>query len=246
MTLGDSSHRALGISCRSLRRSRNNWGFAVVAIPVASRLAGEVLRWNVGLARPCAGPEEISTCNAMEAMGAMVGKKTLTLSLAWLAVLGMVMPVSLVNAAAPPARPSILASDVALSPGGTLRGQVLSPQGRGLPGVHVAVSTGSRDLGSTVTNAEGRFELRGLKGGVLTLTAAQSQTTVRAWTASAAPPAAKGDVLLVAGQSQALGQWGGFKKVITNPWVIAGIVAAAVAIPVAIHNSNDDDSPASP
>lgn len=176
----------------------------------------------------------------------MVGKKTLTFSLAWLAVLGMVMPVSLAHAVDRPAMPDILASDVALSPDGTLRGQVLSPQGRGLPGVHVAVSAGARDLGSTVTNTEGRFELRNLKGGVLTLTAAQSRTTVRAWTNKAAPPAANNDVLLVAGQSQALGQWGGFKKVITNPWVIAGIVAAAVAIPVAIHNSNDDDSPASP
>ncbi len=176
----------------------------------------------------------------------MVGKKTLTSSLAWLAVLGMITPVSVVHAVGHPTKPAATASDVALSPDGTLRGQLLSPQGRGLPGVHVAVSTGARDLGSTVTNTEGRFELRGLKGGVLTLTAGQSRTTVRAWTAKAAPPAAKGDVLLVAGQSQALGQWSGFKKVITNPWVIAGIVAAAVAIPVAIHNSNDDDSPASP
>lgn len=172
-------------------------------------------------------------------------KKILTLSLAWLAVFGMVMPVSVV-AADRPASPRLMVNDVVLAKGGALAGQVLSPQGRGLPGVHVSASAGARDLGSTVTDANGRFELRGLKGGVVTLAAGQSRATVRAWTANAAPPAAKSGVLLVAGQSQALGNWGGFKSVITNPWVIAGVVAAAVAIPVAIHNSNDDDTPASP
>ena len=176
----------------------------------------------------------------------MDSKRVLVFGLAWLAVVGLVMPVSVVCAAGPLVSPGVLVSDVALAAGGVLRGQVSSPQGRGLSGMHVSVSAGVRDLGSTVTDADGRFEFRGLKGGVLTVTAGQSRTTVRAWTAAAAPPAAKGDVLLVAGQSQVLGQWGGFKKVITNPWVIAGVVAAAVAIPVAIHNSNDDDTPASP
>ncbi len=110
----------------------------------------------------------------------------------------------------------------------------------------VAVSDGARDLGTTVTKADGRFEIRGLRGGVLTLTAGQTKAAVRAWTPKAAPPAARKDVLLVAGQQQTLGQsFGGFRSLITNPWVIAGIVAAAVAIPVAIHNSNDD-GPASP
>ena len=175
----------------------------------------------------------------------MDGTRALAFGLMWLAVVGMVMPVSVVQAVERPAVSAAAASDVALSRDGTLRGQLLSPQGHGLGGVHVLVSSGTRELGSTVTRADGRFELRGMKGGVLTLTAGQSQSTVRVWTATAAPPAARGDVLLVAGQSQVLGQWGGFKKVITNPWVIAGIVAAAVAIPVAIHNSNDDD-PASP
>lgn len=173
-------------------------------------------------------------------------KKTWGFGLAWLAVLAMVAPVGTLGAADRPVSSAGMASDVALSPDGTLRGQVLSPQGQGLAGVHVAVSAGARDLGSTVTGADGRFEIRGLKGGVLMLTAGPTRTAVRAWTATAAPPAARRDVLIVAGQSQTLGQsWGGFKKVITNPWVIAGVVAAAVAIPIAIHNSKDD-SPASP
>ncbi len=168
-----------------------------------------------------------------------------TFGLAWLAIVGMVVPVPALHAAGP-ASPAVVVGDVALSIDGTIHGQVVSPQGRGLPGVHVGASAGARNLGSTVTGVDGRFKIHGLRGGVLTLTAGQAKTAVRAWTSKAAPPAARKDVLLVAGQPQALGQsWDGFKNVITNPWVIAGIVAAAVAIPVAIHNSNDDD-PASP
>ena len=120
----------------------------------------------------------------------MDGKRALAFGLAWLAVVGMVMPVSVVHAADRPASPVAMASDVALSPDGTLSGQLLSPQGHGLAGVHVVVSSGARDLGSTVTKTDGRFELRGMKGGVLTLAAGQTRTTVRVWTAEAAPPAA--------------------------------------------------------
>ncbi len=177
----------------------------------------------------------------------MSRRKIWGIGLAWLAILGMVAPAGVLCGAERPLSSAAMASDVALSPDGTLRGQVLSPQGQGLAGVHVSVSAGTRDLGSTVTGTDGRFEVRGLKGGVLLLTAGATQTIVRAWTATAAPPAARSGVLVVAGQSQTLGQsWSGFKKVATNPWVIAGVVAAAVAIPVAIHNSNDDDGPSSP
>ncbi|NLS96510.1 MAG: hypothetical protein GXX96_30600 [Planctomycetaceae bacterium] len=180
--------------------------------------------------------------------------------LIWLAVLGMVLPVPVLQAAdgpaaavptasATPPSPAVTVaavSDVALSADGLLRGQLLSPQGRGLAGVQIAAFSGNRSLGSATTDADGRFAIAGLKGGVVTLVAGQTQTVVRVWTPKGAPAAAKSSVLLVDGQPQALGQsWRGFKKVITNPWVIAGVVAAAVAIPVAIHNANDDD-PASP
>jgi hypothetical protein len=177
---------------------------------------------------------------------AMVRKNIWGFGIVWLAIVGMLLPVPVVSAAGRPPVPAAVAGDVMLSVDGVLRGQVLSPQGRGMVGVRVAFSDGARELGSTVTGVDGRFEVRGLKGGVVTLAAGTAKSTYRVWTAKAAPPAAQKGVLLVPGQSQTLGQsWDGFKKVCTNPWVIAGIVAAAVAIPVAIHNSNDD-GPASP
>ncbi len=175
----------------------------------------------------------------------MARRRTWGLGLVWLALLGVIVPAPALLAADRPVSSVAVSGDVALSAGGILRGQVLSPQGRSVSGMRVAVSSGARELGSAVTNADGRFEFSGLRGGVLTLAVGQTSKTVRAWTPKAAPPAARGEVFLVAGQSQTLGQsWGGFRNVITNPWVIAGVVAAAVAIPVAIHNANDD--PASP
>jgi hypothetical protein len=38
------------------------------------------------------------------------------------------------------------------------------------------------------------------------------------------------------------------KRWLANPWVIGGIVAVAVAVPVALHNANrdEDEGPMSP
>lgn len=67
----------------------------------------------------------------------------------------------------------------------------------------------------------------------------------RLWAANTAPAAARDSALLVVGDEQVLGQ-GGMKYWLANPWVVAGIVAVAVAVPVAIHNRNQDRAPSSP
>lgn len=174
-------------------------------------------------------------------------KKSWKLGLALLAMVGMLVPSPLLQAAGEVVASPAVGSDVALTAEGTLRGQVVSAQGRGLAGVCVTVSHGAREVVSTMTGADGRFEVRGLKGGVLSVSAGEATAVCRAWTPGVAPPAARDQILLVSGQSQTLGQ-GGLKAFFTNPWVIAGIVAAAIAIPVGIHNYNEhhDDEPASP
>jgi hypothetical protein len=48
------------------------------------------------------------------------------------------------------------------------------------------------------------------------------------------------DARQVLAQQGPLGYW------LTNPWIVAGLVAAAVAIPVAIHNHQVDNGPAVP
>jgi len=173
-------------------------------------------------------------------------KKSWKFGLALLALTGMLVPAPLLHAAGEMPVSPILGNDVALAADGVLRGQLVSAQGRGLAGECVTVSHGGREVVSTMTGPEGFFEVRGLRGGVLSISAGETTAVCRAWTGAAAPPNAKDQVLLVAGQSQTLGQ-GGLRALLTNPWVIAGIVAAAIAIPVGIHNYNKHhDDPASP
>jgi len=177
---------------------------------------------------------------------AMNRKNWWKLGLALLALAGMLVPAPLLHAAGEAPVAPLLGNDVALAADGALRGQLVSAQGRGLPGECVTVSHGGHELVSTVTGPDGYFEVRGLRGGVLNISAGEATALCRAWTAAAAPPNARNQVLLVAGQSQTLGQ-GGLRALLTNPWVIAGIVAAAIAIPVGIHNYNKNhDDPASP
>ena len=60
------------------------------------------------------------------------------------------------------------------------------------------------------------------------------------WTANAAPPSAQKDALVYT--QFGAGGGGGLKMLLANPIVVAGVVATAIAVPVAIANA----SPASP
>ena len=67
--------------------------------------------------------------------------------------------------------------------------------------------------------------------------------------------------MIVEGQQTILGQYcgspvvgcgspvsagmAGCKELLSNPLVIGGLIAAAIAIPIAVHNADDDDDPAS-
>ena len=58
-----------------------------------------------------------------------------------------------------------LALDVALGPGGTLAGQVLTADGTPLVGAPLTVREGSRQVASTTTDTNGRFTVSGLGSG---------------------------------------------------------------------------------
>ena len=89
-----------------------------------------------------------------------------------------------------------------------------------------------------------------MSGGVYDLRRQHSSGVYRLWAPRTAPPAAEKGVLLVTGDGVQLGQKGycdakrseqhfGF---LANPWVLAGIVAAAIAIPLAVASNDDDNS----
>ncbi len=158
--------------------------------------------------------------------------KTFTVMLACAGLLGG----QLVQAAHP------IVHDIALQPGGVLNGQVLNEQAVAQAQSQVAVVYRGKSLAVTETDKDGRFVLTGLEPGVYELHLAEGGGAYRVWAPRTAPPAAEQSVLLVQDSRVVRGMQngtGGNFGWLANPWVLAGIVAGAIAIPLAL---SDDDA----
>jgi hypothetical protein len=142
------------------------------------------------------------------------------------------------------ARPSRAASsaeirDVALQAGGALRGQVVDAQGNPCAQVAVRVVRVSDQAPLTVvqTDAQGRFAVNGLTGGVYRVETPAGAAIYRLWAPNTAPPSATTSALLVHGDSMVRGNLGGIGWF---GWTLIGLgVAAAIAIPLIL---DDDDA----
>jgi hypothetical protein len=160
---------------------------------------------------------------------------------------GFVFPRNLVIAAGVGEPPTI--RDVALHQDGLLLGQVLSKDGTPVAGVPVTISRENRVLGTATTNEKGIFAFRGLKGGVYQLTSANGVVAYRVWQSQTAPPGASPAAIVVAGEDAVRGQLGcGYLGMfLSRPLVIAGVIGAAIAVPLAIALSEDEEeAPATP
>jgi hypothetical protein len=158
--------------------------------------------------------------------------------------------------------------DVALRDGGVLQGRVVNLQGSGVPGTSVTLRAGDRTVAAGTTAADGSFRAEGLKGGMYQVVTVQGQGIYRLWSAGTAPPAAQSEVIVYT-QNRAVdsrvvvytqnccndgccnsGCCGGccsdgcLKMLLCNPIVIGGLVATAVAVPVALNQWHH--SPVSP
>lgn len=137
-------------------------------------------------------------------------------------------------------------ADVALT-NGTLAGKVVNANGELLSGSVVKVSMGNKEVATVVTSQSGEFAVNNLSSGIYQVSTGTNQASVRVWEGQFAPPAAKDDVLLVnEGTLNARGQscWRNPKTLIIG----GTLIAAAIAIPVALHNSGSDGggTPVSP
>ena len=164
---------------------------------------------------------------------------------AGLAAVGLCIP-QVALAATPTNHRTPLVSDVQLREGGVLLGPLVTPQNIGVAEAQVALSSGEQQLAVGKTDQHGYFAFAGLRNGLYQVTAADGYGTYRVWTATTAPPAAQPGVLIVGSQGTVRGQYGmrRMRDLLANPWVVAGIVATAVAVPVAV--SNADTEPATP
>ncbi len=178
--------------------------------------------------------------------------KLLQHSVVALASVGLLVP-QLALAAKPVASNSIV-KDVALQNGGVLRGYVVDAQGKGLEREAVRVAANGTVVATSSTDANGHFAVAGLSTGVYQVQTATTSDTYRVWDANVAPPAAMQGAMLVDNSETVRGQscgcppgncsctgkaGGGWLRHLGSPWVLGGIVAAAIAIPLAL---DDDDA----
>lgn len=188
----------------------------------------------------------------------MIRLRTICNGAAWLALVGMCLPTSAAVGgerrelpATGPAAGSMI-HDVALAPGGLLVGQLLDTEMQPICGERVEIQIDGKTAVETRTDTNGVFAATGLRGGAHEIVAGGSTELCRLWAPETAPPHAVSGLRYVPGQGDVVrGQWGNppgynsfagqMKAFATNPWVIAGVIATAIAVPVALHNMDDDD-----
>lgn len=166
---------------------------------------------------------------------------------AWPACLGLLLPTAPARAQAPlpsVARPEVpqyvpVVADVALRQSGSLLGVVVDAQGLPMPGTEVSVLQSGKVITRTRTDSLGQFSTVPLRGGVYQIAAGQGATTLRAWEAKAAPPAARPVALVVGSPEVVRGQRPFRSLIFSDAFVLAAVIAAAIAIPVAVSSARN-------
>jgi hypothetical protein len=123
-----------------------------------------------------------------------------------------------------------------------MHGQLVDVQGRGRANQIVVIQRPGGEPRKTQTDKDGRFQLNGLTGGTYQIATLDSAAVCRCWTERTAPPAARQELLLVSGEGVQRGQYPFSDMLFSAPVLIALVIAAAIAIPIAVHNSQDDAS----
>lgn len=161
-----------------------------------------------------------------------------------LACLGILIPTPVLQAATAPATQPApqtpQAIDVGLHDGGVLFGQVVDAQGKPQTKLSVSLVQKEKVVATATTDAAGYFTATKVPAGTYQVVAGETQGVYRLWAPKTAPPAAQPGAMLVVGQGPVRAQTGPIGYWLGKPWVVAGLIAAAIAIPVAIHNHQID------
>jgi hypothetical protein len=118
---------------------------------------------------------------------------------------------------------------------------VVDGQGHGQPATRVALSRADDGpIRVAMTDAEGRFTISVSQGGTYCLQTSEGISVCRIWTKAAAPPGAARSVLVVNDRLVQRGQRPIRELFTSDPIIVGTLVAAAIAIPIAVHKSRDD------
>lgn len=138
--------------------------------------------------------------------------------------------------------------DVALQQAGTLRGAILSAEGKNATGQRVSLAANGELVADAVVGADGKFAIVGIRPGVYSVSVGESQNVVRLWSTTAAPPAATPELLLVDQQSLVVrGKGGGGAHLpsFDHPFLVGGMLLTAGLIGGVIGYNIKDFDPAS-
>jgi hypothetical protein len=170
-----------------------------------------------------------------------MNRSSLGWSATWLSLLGMLIAPPLAADENAPAATSQGRSivDVALDAKQRLHGQVVTPDGIPVADISLALRQRGELIGESEADSNGRFQFAMSRGGVYELVVGDQPAQLRLWTAQAAPPGCARQLVVVHGDVLR-GQSGRFPYTQVNPWLVAGVVAVAVAIPVVLANNRSD------
>lgn len=132
--------------------------------------------------------------------------------------------------------------DVSLHDGGVFTGTVLDENGAGRAATPVVVlRKDGQVVAKTETDAKGEFTVSKMNGGVYQVQSSSGAGIYRVWAPGTAPPSAQEMAVVSPNPEVVRGQYAGNGALgwLANPWVLAGLVAAAIAIPLAL---DDDDA----
>jgi hypothetical protein len=96
--------------------------------------------------------------------------------------------------------------DVALQDGGVLQGQLLDKSGGVKVAKPVVVTQKGKVVVIAMTDKQGRFSIRGMRGGVHQIESEHGKGVYRLWAPMTAPPVAKSGILMVVDDSVVRGQ----------------------------------------
>ena len=157
---------------------------------------------------------------------------------------------------------SAQAVDVALSVTGTLSGAVVDTRGHARGKTAVEVRRGRLLVARALTDANGRYDVSNLPGGLYQVRVDGTETLVRAWAAGTAPRSAAkqlpviADAPIVRGQDQdappdepaSRGLFGGSALAdgLVSALIVGGVVGTILIIDAIDDHHHDEPAPASP
>lgn len=131
--------------------------------------------------------------------------------------------------------------DVSLDPEGSLRGTLLTADGKPQANADVVLRKGTEVVGAAKTQIDGSFALRQVRPGLYELVSARSANLFRVWNSRGAPPSAHATATVVQGDMIVRGQeeWSPVRRAV----ILGGVIVTSGVLGGVIgYNIKDDDS----